>query len=137
MIFQRTYPLVLSRRKTQTLRLAYPGDYLTSDRDTEGSVLLATQRVVTAAGRVRWRIGGEYAVQPERCHKAVGRIRCIGLTEILNPLTVDDAFVDREGFDERADYLRIWHELHARKPVQRAWAIRFELVRSKQRRSVA
>jgi hypothetical protein len=129
MIFAKTYPLVLSGRKCQTLRLAYPGDRLTSERASEGETLLATQRVVTAHGRVRWRVGAEYAVQPERCHKAVGRIRCIGLCEVLDPMDIDDAFARREGFDDAAAFRAVWLTLHARRPRQPSWAIRFELAK--------
>lgn len=121
MIFAKTYKLVLAGRKTQTLRLQYAGDYLGETAD--GRVA-----VYRDDNKPRWIVGNTYAVQPERCHHAVCRVRCTGLREVENPLHVDRAFVIAEGFDTPEEYLRIWHELHRRNPVQRCWAISFEKV---------
>jgi hypothetical protein len=120
-IFSKTIDLVLSGRKTQTLRLAYAGDYLGETDDGRAAVY-------TESNRPRWIVGNTYAVQPERCHFSDGRIRVTNLFEVLDPLAVDELFAHREGFDRRDEFLRIWHELHKREPVQRCWAIGFRLV---------
>jgi hypothetical protein len=129
-IFSKTLPLVLSGRKTQTLRLAYLGDFLGTTKTTGEVAVLTGPKTWPPHmldNRPRWIVGHTYTVQPERCHPAKGRIEVTYLREVLDPLTVDAAFVNAEGFDAADDYLRIWHELHSKNPVQRCWAIGFKL----------
>jgi hypothetical protein len=122
-IFAKTWRQILDRTKTQTLRLAYRGDHLSLRSPGEGLA------VWTIDGRCRWMVGRTYAIQPERCHFAVGRIRCTYLKDIANPMTVlDDAFARAEGMPSVDEFLRVWRELHQSQPRQRCWAIGFELV---------
>lgn len=123
MIFAKTIDLVLSGRKTQTCRLAYAGDAL------YGSHNVRVVRSDGSDGRPRWIVGHTYAVQRQRCHAASGRFVCTYLREVLDPTNVDLAFARAEGFDSVDDYLRVWHELHGKNPVQRCWAIGMKLWR--------
>jgi hypothetical protein len=138
MIFQETYKLVLSRVKIQTTRLAHVGDTLCvydwRINDNGTVVYPAVLEAPMEFGgktrrRPRWIVGHEYAVQPERCHKAVCRIRVTSLAECLDPTVVDEEFARREGMDSVAQYLEVWHKLHPKNPVQRAWVIGFERVK--------
>jgi hypothetical protein len=127
MIFSKTMNLVLSGRKSQTMRLAYAGDYLYDD----GEIRRVCETIRSGRGwvtRTRWTVGHTYAIQPERCAAAHGRFRCTYLREVLDPLAVDGAFARAEGFDSVEEYLRVWHELHGRNPRQRCWAIGMELI---------
>lgn len=114
MIFAETIDQVLSGRKSQTLRPAKPGDVLTGGA------------VVTSGGRIRWRVGGSYSVQPGRGKPGIGRIRCTALREAPNPEAVDDAEARREGFASRDEFLTTWRKLHPR-GTGPCWAIGFEL----------
>ena len=127
MIFAHTIDLLLSGRKTQTLRLAYHGDFLSAEWDGH-SGFTQTWAVRRADRTVRWMTGHTYAIQRERCHKAEGRFRCTYLREVLDPLTVDADFARAEGFDSVDEYLAVWHKLHGKNPRQRCWAIGMELV---------
>src|ERR1700674_4595393 len=95
-IFAKTYKLILAGKKTQTLRLAYPGDKLL---ETYYADAVETEYRIMTGARTRWRTGATYAVPPERCRRAVCRIRCTSLREVLDPLAVDKAFARAEGFD--------------------------------------
>lgn len=121
MIFAKTIDLLLSGRKTQTLRLAYVGEYFGWTKSDEAAVFAAT--VDPYRRRTRWIVGHTYAIQRERCALAEGYFRCTYLREVVDPTKVDEAFAWAEGFDSVADFLRVWHELHGRNPAQRCWAI--------------
>lgn len=137
MIFMKTIDLVLSGRKTQTLRLAHLNDVLgpfSKKTAVIATVYDGAKGMMQYRYRPRWVVGRTYAVQPGRCMPAAGRIRVTDLSEILDPLKVDLAFIRREGFDSAEPYLRIWHELHGPRPrfdgAWRSWAIGFELVKA-------
>lgn len=134
MIFSRTRQLLLSGRKTQTLRLADVGDYLWSPPGGPVHVMRAPFKLGDRTiSRPRWIVGHTYAIQPERCHHALGRFRCTYLREVLNPLEAatgeaGESFVRAEGFDTAQEFLDVWHQLHRSDPVQRCWAIGMELI---------
>lgn len=139
MIFQKTWQFVLARRKSQTLRLCYAGDYLGETAAGETAVFDTRGRSDRRYHRPRWIVGHTYAVQRERCHPAVGRFRITSLARLEDPTAVepagpvDLAFARREGFDSIEEYLRVWHELHKKNPVQPVWVIGFELIEPAQR----
>lgn len=122
MIFAETADLVLSGRKTQTLRLVRHGDTLAS------GVPDRCPRVVRDDGRIRWRVGGVYAVQRQRCHVAVGRIVCHRLELVEDPTDLPGWMIRAEGFDTPEQFAEVWHRLHRTKPVQPCWAIGFSLL---------
>ena len=118
MIFAKTLSMVLSGRKTQTTRLARTGDHL-------GKTTGGYEAVYDVNNRPRWIVGNTYAVQPERCHHARGRIRVTSLRYVPDPTAVDESFARAEGFDTLEEFFRVWTELHPRNLVQRCWAIGF------------
>jgi hypothetical protein len=120
-IFSKTINQVLAGTKSQTMRLCHEGDRL---GEHKGAVA-----VLRADGRPRWVVGHVYSVQPERCHHARGVMRVTSLSRLEDPTSGDLAFARREGFSSVEEYLRVWHELHPRNPVQRVWVIGFELVK--------
>lgn len=127
MIFAKTIDLVIAREKTQTLRSAYPGDYLGTATDGHVAVL-------TSGGRARWIVGHTYAVQRARGLPAEAWIRITSLHETPDPTAIDIASAAREGFSTIAEFLTVWHELHPSNPLERSWAIGFELCRKTRRR---
>ena len=106
MIFQHTYGLVLSGRKTQTARVWkdwYMGEYdafdeLIAVRDGNNN------RLVTRVGQIR-------SVQPARTEEGVARIEILRL-ERKNVRDFDGKDVWREGFDSKEKFLDLWQKMH-------------------------
>lgn len=129
MIFARTFQRVLAREKSQTRRLKYA-------RDTLGYVIEPDGRRCPAvfdntdAGRprTRWVVGRTYAVQPERCHRAVCRIRITSLREEADPTQISEADAKAEGFENAAAFVAAWMDLHKKHPIQAVWVIGFEVI---------
>lgn len=65
MIFTKTHHLI-PEHKTQTRRPVKPGEYAWPDT---GNILA----VYFATGRLKWALGFDYAIQPGRGKKAIGR----------------------------------------------------------------
>lgn len=105
MIFQHTSDDVLNGDKTQTRRIIKPGEYAmvriyegyewqeAADADTWPFCDIVS--VHTSSGRVKWVVGKDYAVQPGRGKKAVGRIRVTRIwRERVQDITEDDAHAE-------------------------------------------
>lgn len=128
MIFSRTLKQVLGGTKTQTRRLCYLADslgFVTDDGVKRKAVLDNSH---PSRARTRWAVGRTYAVQPERCHAARGRIEVIDLRREEDPTQISEADARAEGFADRAAFLASWTVLHRKKPVQPVWVITFRLV---------
>jgi hypothetical protein len=121
MIFQHTLQQVLAGTKTQTRRLSKPEH--AAVRDDAGTIT-----AVTHNGRVKWRVGGTYAVQPSRNAAGVARIRVTSLhREAAQSISHDDAVA--EGYTDAAAFRAGWTRIHgADKLDALVWAIEFELV---------
>jgi hypothetical protein len=121
MIFQYTLDLLLSGRKTQTCRLAKPGE--TAVRGSDGAI-----EAVKAGRRDKYRVGKTYAVQPARTAAAVARIRLTGI-ERKNVQAITEAEAQAEGYDTREEFFAVWRDVHGEKKLTaEVWALRFELV---------
>ena len=90
MLFQFTFGKVLSGDKTMTRRVVRNGERLSDD----GLAVLYPN------GRVKWKVGRTYAVQPARGKNAVGRIRITTIRqEQLRDITDHD--IECEGIAKR------------------------------------
>lgn len=86
MIFSQSYKEVLNRDKTQTRRLAKPGDELRRSEDGVSYIYN------TKTKRVRYCVGRDYAVQPGRSKHGLGKIRVNDLRmEKLLKMSLADA----------------------------------------------
>jgi hypothetical protein len=113
MIFQHTLDKVLSGWKVQTRRVWKVGEFLIDD-------------AVVGDGRLKWKVGETYAVQPGRGKASVGRIRITGIR--LEPVTaISETDASAEGFASRDDFLATWREIHGGDHHD-VWVIEFRLV---------
>jgi hypothetical protein len=117
MIFQHTIDKVLSGDKTQTRRLAKPGERLL--------VADAYTLLKYASGRRKYRTGQTYAVQPGRGQSGIARVLITGIRQ-QDVRLISDEDVQAEGFAARADFVDLWREMHGEN--YHAWVIEFELV---------
>lgn len=121
MIFQHTLEPVLTGQKTQTRRLAKAGETAVYDAD---HALVE----VRANGRVKYRVGGTYAVQPSRNMAAVARIRLLAI-EQKRANDVSAAEARAEGYAHPDDFLAAWQAIHGtNKRSVPVWVLTFELV---------
>jgi hypothetical protein len=99
--------------KWQTRRLARVGDVLFGG-------------VVRANGRVRYRVGQTYAIQPGRGKKAICRRKLVSVRlEAVHDITNDDAVA--EGCTDIEDFLALWHSIHPQSTLQElVWVLEFE-----------
>lgn len=102
MIFQHTWNLILSGRKTQTRR-------------------------VMKGDQPPWVVGKSYAVQPGRTKKAVGRIVVTRIwQEALGDISAADAWA--EGFDNREAFFETWTRIHGTFDAGvRVWVVEFSV----------
>jgi hypothetical protein len=160
---------ILDGRKTMTRRLVKTGDVelvrpeLPGDRvffhsNTMYVKYPATEtREITAVetnGRLKWRVGQTYAVQPGRTKSGVGRIRITDIRqERLQEISEEDAIAEGckatyfsvsgnitpwnqpdKPILARDRYARLWDSINTRKGIrwednQNVWVLTFELVK--------
>ncbi len=129
MIFSHTLDFVLSRRKTQTRRLARPDQTLI--REGNRQVVAMT----TAKGhRVVYQVGKTYAIQPARTLKAVAHMTLTGIREEAVQ-EISEADARAEGYKSQEEFLAAWRTIHGAKAdmQQRVWVLEFRLLEDNRR----
>lgn len=90
-----------------------------------------TRRPIVGNADCRYKVGREYALQPGRGKKSVGRIliKDIRATQLGPQLTILESA--KEGFGSFRDFRDYWEDLYGVPwhSLQRVWRIEFELVR--------
>ena len=137
MIFKDTHRYVLDSTKTQTRRLKKSGDFrqgLGPDQVWE----------VIRNGRLLYRVGRTYAIQPGRGKKSVGRVRIINIRqESLQDISAEDCIAEglishhREHAavaDLKQQFKMLWDGIHILNDQRwndnpQVWVLEFELVR--------
>jgi len=149
MIFQHTWQQVLDGTKTQTRRIAHPailpasmitysssatGEYCWFAYDASDAI-----GAVFRKGRLLYKVGNTYSVQPGRGKKAVGRIRITGIRlERVQDITEEAALA--EGClgvphyqAARDEFIVLWSMIHTKhgerwddNPL--VWVLTFEKV---------
>lgn len=111
---------VLAGEKTQTRRVVKDGDTPVY----EGDDLVA----VMQNGRLKWRVGKTYAVQPGRNEASVARIEVTHLKqETAAEVSAEDA--RREGYESVKAFLDMWREIYGENAGESTvWVISFRLV---------
>src|SRR5215207_1551292 len=120
MIFQHTWPLILSGIKTQTRRL-------TNAKDQEIRGRYNRIEAVLSNGRVKWRVGKLYAVQIGRGKSQIARIEITSInSEIVSRIT--NAGAIKEGFQSRNEFFELWKTMHGVESLKsRVWVVTFQL----------
>lgn len=122
-IFQHTLRQLLNGQKTETSRLALPEPDGTKCAGTEmiayPNGIMSVQRGATDDSHwiTRWQVGKDYAIQPARTVKSIGRFRVDHIWK-QDVRTLTDEQVQAEGFKDGLDitgmqaFLRVWTEMH-------------------------
>ena len=127
MLFLHTSEMVLSaspytgEAKTQTRRVVKAWDTPTFD-DDDAIV------EVRHHGRLRYRVGSEYAVQPAYRHRGMGLIRLEGI-RCEEAWRISAADVRAEGFADVHQFAAVFVKMHGKKSLERSvWVLEFRLV---------
>ena len=108
MIFAKTLDkLVVQKKKTQTRRPKKDGEYCV--RDEDGNIIA----VYTASGRLKYKVGNDYAIVPGRGKHGIKSHRILMQRireEAFGEISEQDAIA--EGFSSRDEFFAIWRELY-------------------------
>lgn len=121
MIFQHTLPQILCFEKTQTRRIVKSNEIANRTRYNRIDTVLH-------GGRVKWRVGQTYSIQPGRGKSQVARLEITKIrSEKITRISTQDAIA--EGFQGRADFLSTWKTIHGENSLDlRVWVIEFKVI---------
>lgn len=131
MLFNKTYKKVLSGAKTQTRRVEEIEHFRAEDN---GKIVAVYGR----GGRLKWKVGSVYAVQPQRGRKAVGHIKITSINmQSIQEISLGDA--QKEGVASLEEFRELWNTIHDKHPLNNlsgyswrnnpnVWVLEFELV---------
>jgi hypothetical protein len=125
MIFAHTWRQVTDGTKTQTRRVANAGD------TSLGIMFRAPEwkDQVRNGGRLRWRVGQSYALQPGRGKHAVGRIEITAIRYCSRASDISEGDARAEGFATAVAFRQIYGRLNGAKALARpCWALTFSLM---------
>jgi hypothetical protein len=108
--FQHTLKALLEGRKTETSRIIKPDQYLVGEN--------FVQYVRSSSGlhRVYFEKGKDYAIQPARGVRSVGRCRVEAIwRQDVRTLTLGQ--VDDEGFTSWQEFWTVWCKMHDPSPL--------------------
>jgi len=107
---------ILAGEKTQTRRPVKVNEYQTTHDDL----------VEVRNGRLKWRVGKTYSVQPGRGKKGEGFMKLTSIRrEKVESITEDDVMA--EGLVSRDKFLEIWNGFYG-DAYPECWVLEFELV---------
>lgn len=113
---------IFAGEKTQTRRPVKPGEYHVCDDD--GSII----EVYGANGRLKYKIGRDYAIVPGRGKHGVGRFKLLSIRrEYAEQISEADA--KAEGLHTRIGFMSVWNEFYGTTAPE-CWAYEFELLNS-------
>lgn len=106
MIFRDTWEQVLDRTKTRTRRIVFPNEQLIMFNHDAAVIreIKCSGRSRDKGARLKWVEGREYAIQPARGHKAVGRFKINTIRrEFLHDIKVKECFLEGIGLPDWID----------------------------------
>lgn len=123
MIFQHTIGLVLSGKKTATTRIwqdHYRFCFDEMHQVHSGDAYHPQNAVVksTKTGRKLYYVGQQHSVQPGRGKKGIATIEITRICKVMIHNVIDDPdFIRREGFNNKAEFLKVWRAMHGTKQI--------------------
>jgi hypothetical protein len=107
--------------KTNTRRLEKPGDFAVYDES--GQITAVRDR----NGKLRWRVGGEYEVQPRYAARGLGRTLLLAIRhEDAWRISHEDARA--EGFRDVHHFAEVFVLINGKRAIQRrVWVLVFRL----------
>ncbi|NJK44517.1 MAG: hypothetical protein HC933_09705 [Pleurocapsa sp. SU_196_0] len=127
MLFLHTSDMVLERSpyteepKTVTRRLVKPWDTPVFD-DNERIIEVRNH------GRVRYRVGSQYAVQPQYRHRGMGMIELLSI-ECEEAWRISPSSARAEGFADVHQFAAVFVKMHGKRALERSvWVLEFKLV---------
>lgn len=115
--FQHTLKQLLMGQKTETSRLALPEPNGTGEYDCEmitfpmGTMAVSLLKKNARNWSHKWVVGKDYAIQPSRTAKSIGRFRVLNIwRQDVRTLTAEQA--EAEGFESRLAFLSCWIKMH-------------------------
>jgi hypothetical protein len=117
--------LIVAGEKTPTRREAKPGDTSLGImfRDPEW------RHQVRNGGRLRWRVGQSYALQPGRGKHAVGRIAIAAIRYCSRASDISESDARTEGFATAEEFRAVYGRLNGVAALDQAcWALTIRLV---------
>lgn len=99
MLFIHTWEKVLSGEKTQTRRIAKPGETL------KAGTLFNSRGI-------KWDMGRVYSVQPGRGLKSVGNIQVVRISYDEDVRLISEENARAEGFADKKEFLLVWSAMH-------------------------
>jgi len=112
MLFQGTHHQVQDGSKTQTRRPVRPGEYAIFSIGTDKIL-----SVIGANGHLKWQVGKNYAIQPGRGQKAVGRTPPLTEIRLESLRDISPADCRAEGISAvlaRFAYEQLWDSLYGK-----------------------
>lgn len=122
MIFQQTWPSVLSGEKTQVRRPIMSHDE--AIYDANGII-----EAVSANGNEKWRVGNTISVQSSHSKPPVGRVEILSIRrERVDQISPAD--VQAEGFADRDGFFDLWLKMHGETSFKKeVWVLTFKLAK--------
>lgn len=121
--FQHTLKALLEGRKTETSRIVKPNEYTwicgerTASWHERGAVPLYSQVIAERKTetfmhhRIVWEVGKDYAIEPHRGVRSVGRYRVEAIwRQDVRTLAVEQ--IKAEGFDSELEFISLWLKMH-------------------------
>jgi hypothetical protein len=125
MQFNETWQQVVAGKKSETRRPVKAWEVLHDEK-------VSTARVgthMTVYGRTRFAVGAEYAVQPGRGKKAVGRIQVTDITRSERAMDISPAAARREGFATADAFCAAYARLNGEEWLTMpCWVLTFRLM---------
>lgn len=125
-LFQHTLKALLCGEKTETSRLALP--------DADGEHIIGREMIQYPFGKLtvmqgrgmrwipKWQVGKDYAIQPARGVKAIGRYRIENIWK-QDVRTLTPGQLNREGFKNYLSFMQLWTKMHDHEWFLKSWRV--------------
>lgn len=114
-LFQHTLGQLLRGEKTETSRLSLPhadGEHIVNREMIQWpSGVKSVMRGTAQGWRIKWQVGQQYAIQPARGVKSIGKYKLLDVWQ-QDVRTLTPQQVTAEGFSNLSGFLVVWCAMH-------------------------